>query len=298
MSAIDGLQQAAFGGIPFPIKSCRVVGGLRDHVHEFPKSPGGAPEKLGRKLYAITMDALFVDNAKAYPDLWPDNLYALTQRFENQETWDLVVPNIGTIDAYCFNWTRELNGRMRSGETAQLEFREDAGNLYLVENLIQAQGRSLPADAAALEAEAAALGLSSSFESLLSAIGDVTAFFDSITEFGSGIQTQLDDIEGAFAELDRSVKALGDPANYALFEAFSVAWDSSVTLNQNLKKRADPVVRYVTPRIMAIGEVSRELYGDASRASDLLVINAIEDPYSIPAGARLRVYAQRATKAR
>ena len=126
--AFDTLQRASFQGIEFPITSMTLKGGIRDHIHEYPHAAGGAPEKLGRKLYEVSMQANFQSTFRAYPRLWPSALSKLRKIFEQQTTGDLVIPTIGTIQAYARNWTQQMEAKIRSGETATFEFVEDQGS--------------------------------------------------------------------------------------------------------------------------------------------------------------------------
>src|SRR5438105_4964362 len=131
----DTLQRASFGGAEFPVESVSIVGGLRDHIHEYPHSQGGAPEKMGRKLYTIRMKAVFQTKFKLYPGLYPNTLNFLRKMFEEQSSADLVVPTIGTMTAYCRNWTQEMEWRIRNGEKADFEFVEDLAQDFLVTDL-------------------------------------------------------------------------------------------------------------------------------------------------------------------
>ncbi len=100
MAAFDALLRASFLDYPFPVQDIDVKGGLRDHVHEYPHAPGGAPEKLGRKLYEFTFTCPFLTGLRGYPKLWPETLATLRIFFEGQNTGDLVVPTIGTINTF------------------------------------------------------------------------------------------------------------------------------------------------------------------------------------------------------
>lgn len=292
MSALDEMVQASFDGIVFPVKRVQVRGGLRDHVHEYPKSPGGAPEKLGRKLYTITMEGPFLNTFPKYgADLYPGSLGTLFDRFENEITSDLVVPNIGTIKAYCTNWSRDLEAKIRSGEMANFEFREDQASAFLVEHLINIQARDLSTVASTLSDEADAAGVGKSFGSLMSSISQITHLVDKVEIYGSLAQAKILGVVGAFDELDKTVDALNDPANYTLIEAFLTAWQAANDLNENIIKERSPIVSYTVPKTMAVSDISRALYGDASHAIDLLSLNPIEDAFSVLGGTVLKVFA-------
>ena len=55
----DLLKAMSFNGVAFPYKSYRVKGAFRKHIHEFPHIAGGAPEKLGRSLYEVSVSVDF-----------------------------------------------------------------------------------------------------------------------------------------------------------------------------------------------------------------------------------------------
>lgn len=296
-TALDQLVRAAFGGIQFPIRKCAVKGGLRDHVHEYPKSPGGAPEKLGRKLYTISMEAPFFDVFPTYDELYPTALGTLFGMFEEETTDALVVPSVGTIQAYCVNWSRDLEAKVRSGEVAQFEFREDQSSAFLVENIINIQARDLTTVASQMQSETDAAGVSDLFSGVQNAIGQVTGLVDQVELYGSLAQAKILGIVGAFDELDRTVDALSDPANYALLEAFLSTWQAANDLNDNMLKQRSPIVSYVVPKTMAVSDISRALYGDASHSIDILSLNPIEDAFSVLGGTKLKVFAPSAVKA-
>ena len=291
-SALDQLVRASFDNIPFPCRRVSVRGGPRDHVHEYPHTPGGAPEKLGRKLYTITMEGPFFDTFPAYgADLYPGNLADLFDRFEQELTSDLVVPNIGTIKAYCINWSRELEGKIRSGEVAQFEFREDQSSAFLIESIINIQARDLSTVAGALSDEAEAAGVSDSFSGLQDAIGQVTGLADQVELYGSLAQAKILGVIGAFSELDHTVDALNDPANYPLLEAFLTAWQAANDLNDNIIQERSPIVAYTVPKTMAVSDISRAIYGNATHAIEILSLNPIEDAFSVLGGTKLKVFA-------
>ena len=132
MSVFDSYPQASFSGITFPVESSRIKGGIRDHIHEYPHSPGGSPEKLGRMLYEFTVQVHFDARFTNYPGLYPQSLNQLTTLFEAQTTADFRLPQMpASVSCYCRAWTREMTNRIRSGERVELVFMEDQSTLYL-----------------------------------------------------------------------------------------------------------------------------------------------------------------------
>jgi hypothetical protein len=66
MAIFDSLQAFQFGEFLFPFRSYSIKGGMREHLHEFPHG-GIAPEKLGRKLYEISVTGLFLEPEALLP---------------------------------------------------------------------------------------------------------------------------------------------------------------------------------------------------------------------------------------
>ncbi len=286
------LQRSSFDGIAFACFRYRVMGGLREHVHEYLHTPGGDPESLGRKLYEFEFDALFSTNSPSYPDAWPGDLSDLRDRFEREVISDLVVPSLGTIKARCINWPTEFDfQKRRDGETAKLTFREASTNELVVGNVVQVQPGALkPAlDAALVLAEEAGLG--DLFSSVKKMVGDIQGLRGRYEMQAEILQAKVVSTIAACQELDESIKELANPLNYKLAEAvIELGW-LAIQIHKDLLRSALPIIPYVVPTTMSIFEVSSAIYGNADRGLEILKINAIDDAFAIPSGTLLRVYA-------
>ena len=69
MPIFDQFERASFSAIEFPVKSVRVRGALRHHMHKWRHVPGGEPEKLGREPYQIDMQCAFHATVRGYGGL-------------------------------------------------------------------------------------------------------------------------------------------------------------------------------------------------------------------------------------
>lgn len=305
-SALGGLPPASFDGIKFPVEMVRVRGGIRDHIHEYIRSPAGQPEKLGRKNYVIAMTALFHDVIRAYPDLYPYALDKLVRAWESETTGDLVVPNVGPIRAYCRNWDRTLDVRVRSGERVELEFVEDSENNFLAEELIDQRQQSLAEkertliklrqetidenkhEPLTLLSEA---GLSISlFDAITGAVTSVLAIRDQVELYDNLLAARIEALIGLCQQCER-LAALQDVRSYRVLDALQELWLTALELRQDLLRKRAPIQMYAVPRLMAIGQVSIAIYGVASRAVEILQLNPIDDALAIPTGTQVRYYA-------
>ncbi len=302
------LPPASFDYIPFPVTKVTVKGGLRHKVHEYPKSPGGAPEKLGRKLYQISMHAIF-DEALLAPwnqgaeHLWPGQLADLFDRFDEGLTSQLVIPTVGKIQACCVNWSKEMEVKARrSGETVELEFLEDESSAYLIQNLIQVRVGDLSAKGLILTQTAALspfvqtvlvpASVTTIFDQIAAAIGVVQGLLSAADTVSGVLLLAVNSVLNLFSVLDDPLGAIfDDAANADLLEATLEAWAAAQRLQQDiLQREAVPLIPYITPRTMSVGEVANDLYGDPERAAEIMQLNALADPLAIPSSTELVVY--------
>jgi len=299
--AFDQLPRASFDYIKFPVTNISVSGGLRDHVHEYPHSPGGSPEKLGRKLYTFKLSALFHNNLLGpwTDELWPGALSELFDRFEEGLTSVLTVPTLGDIKAYCTNWSKQMSFKVRSGESAELEFREDQSSAFLVEGLINVKAQTLLSQSELLLLDAEALGFKSVFQVIADAINVISKLADQAEMYDTVLSQKVAAVNHALARANATLGLLNDPLNAVLLESFLETWRLTAQLEEDILRQAVTMIPFVIPggRTMSVNDVSRVVYGDTSRAMEILQLNAIDDPFRITAGKKLRVYKPNAVTA-
>ena len=305
MAFFDHVQRCSFAGVEFPVQGIDVNGGLRDHVHEFPHADGGAPEKLGRKLYTIRIRAIFDEGiGLLYPDLYPDSLWKLRTLFESGLTDDLVLPNLGTIKAYARNWPQRWDAAVRSGETAEFEFGEDPHvtniGVFNLETVPDAATMFVQLDHLNQEAAASQLrhadhlaslppggsldlsqcsiinpSLLSSFSSSFSAL---IALRDAETLYGTLLEAKVESVVRGAELLD---SAITSPFDAHLLYAIQDMVQSAQWFEKNARSTTAPIKNYVVPRYMSVSAIAVAIYGDTSRAMELLQMNPIEDAYRV-----------------
>lgn len=286
------LKRASFMGYPYPVTEVTVQGSIRDHIHEYPHANGGAPEKMGRRVYIIKMHALFFTNGKEYPHLWPTTLNYLRTYFERQTTGPLVIPTIGTIQAYCRNWTTVQTSKVLSGETAELEFVEDQGSAELVQALITATPTFVETfgryNAALLLAEFSKPADISIFDAVANAVNGVLAVNDTLNAAGNLISSKLLTLSDYCASAEKTSTAQ-NPMNYPLIQSLKQIWDTALTASQTFYKEQASLAIYVVPTKMSVSSISSAVYqGDSSHGVDIMQLNAIPDPFAVRAGTPIR----------
>jgi len=292
--AFDQLPRAAFDFIEFPVIKVVVKGGLREHTHEYPHSPGGSPEKLGRKLYTVQMSALFHNNLLEpwNEDLWPGALATLFDRFDDGLTSTLTIPTVGDIKAFCTNWSREMVAKVRSGESAELEFLEDQSSAYLIEGLVNIRTQSLVTQSGLLLADAEDLGYGDIFKAVAAAIASVSKLVDQAEMYDAVLASKVEAINHSMARFNATLGLLNDPLNAVLLESFMETWRLIAQLQQDLQRQAIALLTFTVPgsKTVTVSDVSRIVYGDTSKAAEILQMNAIPDPFRITPGSKLKLY--------
>lgn len=309
-TAFSKLQKAGFSGIQFPVRRMSVKGALRHHVHEYPHSPGGAFENLERKLYEVRMTCPFMQRFAAYPGLWPGRLSQLRTIFETGAAGALVIPTIGTIQARCVSWPEEMDAKIQSGVMVELEFIEDQSQANLVESLIQVAEANVAtsvaaynaalakfrednasADAATVLAAGIRAGKSPNILDVVSDVANAVFGLKDQVEFQAGLlEAKVLRLDAVIREADATVVSLQHPENFKLFDALRQLWASSQQLAKDLKGTRSDFQIFTVPMAMSVGDISARIYGDNSRAVELMQINAFDDAMNIPAGSQVKYY--------
>lgn len=288
----DTFPQSTFGGIAFPVETSRVEGGMRDHVHEYPHSPGGSPEKLGRKLYSFHVTANFDTNFDNYPNLYPVGLENLLELFESGITGALRLSQMSSeVQAYAVQWTREHSAKCRSGEKVDIVFREDQSTLFLFADVVNTSAADIDSASANVSQQLAMiqaqLALTNSdanlFSSLSASIGSILALQDQANLFDTRLNDQIASVQNACSQLDTTA-SLQVAIAWPLVNALHDLWFAAMQLGQKQTANGVTLSTYVVPVTTDIGQIANALYRDSSRIGDLLTLNPVANPMSIRAG--------------
>lgn len=294
-TAFSKLQRASWNGIEFPVRRLSVRGALRYHVHEYPHAAGGAFENLERKLYEVRMTCPFLQRFSKYPDLWPIRLATLRTQFETGEAGKLTIPTIGTITARCVAWPEEMDAKVQSGVMVEFEFIEDQSQLNLVETLIQAASANVESAAEAytinLDDYKTTTGNQIDLLDAISLVAnDVFALKDQAELESLILSAKVDRLAAILQEADRTVVDLQNPKHYPLLNSMRDLWAANQQLFRDLQGRRSPLETLVVPMTMSIADISTRIYGDTSRAVELMQLNPLEDALAVPAGTSIKYY--------
>ena len=329
MSAFQSLAKAAFDFIAFPVTSYEVTGGIRDHIHAYPHSPGGAAEKLGRELYRIRYSAVFDQRITGYGDnLCPGDLSDLRTRWEDQVTSTLTIPTIGDIQAYCKSWVeRATPATQQSGVEVELEFIEDQAQAFLVNSIVQISSSTLKSAGAEFDeqfqplldggtvsataptriiappvgttprARSFAASYTQLRETDVSALNKIRAAYQTAltviekpSRFADQVLRAAETLITLCQQNYERIRVLKNPLMWERAYAYKRVWSAAVKLRKDLNRESPRVLVYVAPIDTSIGAVSRSIYGDTSYASQIMQLNAIPNPLAIRKGTPLRYY--------
>jgi len=294
MAFFDSLPLASFIGKSFPVYEIRVMGGLRDHDHEFPYMPASSPEKMGRRPYQIMMSCPFHDTFKKYPNLYPQQLDTLRGFFEQQASGALVIPTIGTINAYARHWQQTATYRHRSGETAEFLFAEDQSQLFLTDELFASAASNMTTkksdfDAAAALSKFQAPATPDLLAAFDNAVNAVLAIQDTAEAMSNLMATRLARMVQAAQALDASAD-FQNPVNWPVVSVLHDLWDQAQTQLQNLQQTQVKPLTYTVKVKSSVTQISIAIYGDSSHAMDILQLNPIVDAFAVPAGSSILYY--------
>lgn len=293
-TAFDELKRAGFDGIDFPYQKCTIRCSLKEHVHEFPYTPGGQPELMGRKLYEIDFDGIFVNSAidPHWAQLWPLQLATFRTKFEREIRSDLHIPTVGTIKAYCYDWSQLADPtQIRSGETTTWKFREDKSEQLLLLNVIKVSPRALNVQAQKVVQLTSDLGEDPSmWDEMMGAVNDVFAAIDQGELFSRLVESKILSLASICEQADRRFDLFSSPASFEVLEALKTLWANTLELAENVTSAAGKLKKYTVPHEMTTSDVAGAVFGDTSRGGDILSLNVIEDPFAIPAGTVLNYY--------
>jgi prophage DNA circulation protein len=298
MSEFDKLKPMSFAGIKFPYKEYSVKGAYRKHVHEYPHVAGGAPEKLGRTLYEVTVSVDFradlqsaAAKSKKYTQLITD-LGVLRTLWENGDTAELHIPHIGTVKMFADGWNEKVKNTDRSNVATDITFLEDQESAFLVLEALQVKTSDFNDAAFALQ------GMPKSEESLWSkinnAITSVLSIRDQAQLYGSLFAAKIEGLTSLLRQADETLDELNDPGNNDLLQALHRLWAATLSLKNDLQEQDDYLREYTVPVAMTVGQAAAAIYGDSSRGGELMQLNVLADPLNLQPGSSLRYYVQSA----
>lgn len=276
-----------------PYRRIKVIGGMRDHEHIYPHSPGAGVELLGRDLYKIEIEPIF--DAKLIPEkyrnLWPQGLYELRSLFEAGTRGAVSIPTVGEIRAYAKKWDQEFApDKSLSSEDVVWQFTEDSENLRLASSAVKIGGLATARTEFGIAVDAVGPKKRNLWDTVMRAIDSVLAYKDQFELYASLIESKLYSVLSLMAEIDDIADELKDPANSDLLQKFHKLWAETRFFYQDQKQLGLVTKYYTTRQVMSTTQIATVIYGSSEKASEILALNGFADPFAVPSGFRVRYY--------
>lgn len=286
----DSVQRASWAGFEFPVSEISIVGAGRLFVHEYPHADGGNLEPLGRKPYIIRMHMQFDEGNFNYPGNYPTTLDSIRFVAESGQSAKLVIPNVGSIQAFCPMWQQKWTSARRSGEDAEYEWIEDQSatlkQVFFTGIASAASMQQSSSDLESFKPKLDALGVDPSLlDKVLAGVNDVLAIRDQADLTAAIASAKIESLVTALDNLDTAITT---PVGYDVLESLRRVWGATNDFATNVANNATPLSTYLVPMQMSIMDISRNIFGDTSRATDILSWNVIDDAFAVPAGQQLR----------
>jgi prophage DNA circulation protein len=279
MGWANDLQQGSYRGVQFGVLSSSDTIERRVVDAEIPYRNGGEQDDLGRKPRPTTLRAVLHG-----PD-YLAQLGALQLAVDDATAGTFVHPLLGQWQARVVRMQVEHEASQRDHCVVTLELREDGLDVDLPTLFsVTAAAESLAQQSSRATSAAEAAGV------------DVSAATSDAERFAA-------DLESAMTELDTRFEQLRSRANEAIAVIEQAVDDVTgfeticrlrllVLEALRLRDRMRAVRPRVEQRTVRAGTSLASLLGDADQVEDTESLNRIRNPFAVPAGTEVRVYAR------
>lgn len=291
------LQVGSFRGVTFPTLSITDTFARRVAQHKFPYKDGAQLEDIGAEARPISAEIVFHGT-----DYLAD-LLAFLAVANVGATGALIHPVLGAVQAKVVRTEVRHEEARRDSATVTAEFLEDGVNTSTPTLVsIDAASDALTAQTAATRTLADDLSgtAATALPATTAALDDADTFAESLDENPAELQTRLDQlgdrVNAGIAEIDEletdaAGDALDDVGRSELRDAMRAVFDDADQLKQRTERLHPKVIPQNLPVHVPLVTLALQLYNDPTRADDLLRLNKIRDPFLVPPGTVLKVFA-------
>lgn len=277
----------AFEGVEFPATDITTSFGHDSAQHKGFGTRGADIETTGPKAEVFRVKAVLLNGLRGWrgAPLYPDTYQRLLRALKTTPEGLLTHPTRGVVLVHFDDGSEEIRPVERRGVYLTLTFTEQQGTAEILEM------RSVTADAGTEMLSAAATADAAKpdeVDEILPLVEEAISYCEEASRTFAEAVTQLDAVSRGIEE------RLADPAAAAVeMHPFRDAlWSvQTATLRYRERYTATTTRTYVVPADASLATIaaSPDVYGDASRAGDLLGANTILDPSRVPAGTTLVV---------
>lgn len=309
------LQEAKLDGIAFPIGNRQVSYGRDGARIRLPYVDGQDVEDTGRVPRTYSFDVPCFPDVEGYEDLWPgtyDRLVALVESPRSLTQVTYTDPVHGDVDVRVWSLQETTSPDMRDGAILRFEVEEVSFDVTGTTVVVRSPARD--GESAAREADDAIAEDEIVTEGQVKEAMGSTGFRQTPAQrraaiAGAPIETMWRDfaagVDGVALAVDQAAVAvdvvrakvnaiLALPAMvstdaWALRGALLRVVDAAGRLAESAVARAVPTREITLTGEVSVYELATALYGDASRADEILRRNSVRSPMALRRGTVIRV---------
>lgn len=284
--SFDRMQTASFRGVEFEVVSVRDIFDRRVVDHQVPFADGAELEDLGRRPRESVFSVVF------YGDDYLTRLGDLLRVLDEGTAGPLVHPLFGRYTARYVGGGIDHTHDERDTARLELTFKEDGRNHTLADLFsFEAAVRELEVDVEAAR---------QAYDDLDEDIPEVEAALADADDYGTDVDDTADDLEPRFDQLRRhnneAIAATGEAnqeprRTQSLVQSLRDIVESARAVKEqaerNYPKRTTKEIGSAVP----LSVLALSLYGDPDREEDLLRLNRVKNPFLVPAGTELKIFA-------
>jgi prophage DNA circulation protein len=300
----DILQDGGYDGVKFEFVRSTLEGGNDIDQQTFPNRAGQKIKGRGRKGRRFRILAIFVE------DDYPDTMNALLAKLENGGVpKEFVDPIFGSMQASVENFTVTHDADDASdAATIDISLVEDTNGeqgLKAITNTTPARANAVRAGVTNVFAALSALQAATEVQNdphVLEVVGLVNAATSATSTMADSLEATGDQLSApavqqqanaALASIDLAVSSNADYdsiESYDLGAALLAMSAAASGLAQDLIEAKPPLQIFVVRADTNLLALAFDLYGDSSRAEELLALNSLPDPAFIPVGWKVQAY--------
>lgn len=313
----ENLQLASFDGVAFPVRTLERSGGRAKVRHRYPYRDAQDVEDTGREPYAWTIEIpLFagMSPVDVGRPLYPDTYELLRFLFDDPDTLgeaEYVDPELGPFDVAVISHTWRANADARNGGVYTLQIEEVSADPFPY-SITEGSGSRSSAEQAAADADLAIVGVvtedeiaqaweddgvaveDGSFDPGAIFTGLVDDFFNTIQDASLAADDVAAYVDRVRYRIDRVLRfdAMREASRWSIVASLNRLSDTLTQAGEEAQASRPTIVDFVVPWVMSADEVALQLYGDVSRAEEIVRRNPTRDPNAYQTGRVLKVQSE------
>lgn len=271
------------------MKSLSIQGNQEIEIHRYRFIAGGRLEVHKRNLWKFGISATFQSGYVSVDGLqhFPEVASLLRSYFQSNRVGVLTIPHIGKINAIIDSWDETFNAASPFGIDVNISFLEYGTSSFDPVSVTR-NTATFKSNARLLRKLAASRPKQPSLlKQLFDTADKIIGFRDQISMNAELLSSAVDSLKNLIIDLDRTWEDLQDVENWPLVVALNDLWIVADDLVSSPESKVVQPRYFVADEKMSVTDAAYRIYGDKSRARDLLELNQFNDAMMIPPGKKI-----------